>query len=159
MSLSSELQRLIASAEAGKTNDQKFMDRHMQEALAALLMWVESHDAMYQWNASEGLNGTTASTAAPTAGLLTYTAEGDLTDAANIPDAFRQNGDVTVSITGGSATAKKINGGTAPVVLTMVDGKATLTATATSTGTLILGLSAPHPASADVTDVLTITFS
>lgn len=159
MALSNELRRLIQSAELGETNDAKYVDRHAQEALAALIMWVESHDSLFQFLGAEGLNGATASTLAPAGGVLSVDVEVDLTDTLNKLDTFNQSAEVTVTMFGGSATGKKLNGGTSPVVLTMQDGKATVTASATSTGTMILHLSAPSPASLGVTDVLTITLS
>jgi hypothetical protein len=159
MALSKSLKNLLKEHQLGRNKAQKMADSRVQEALEALADWVSSHDSLFQWNAAEGLNGATASTKAPAALALSTTVEVDLTDSLNKTNTFAQNASVTVSISSGTATGKKINGGTAPIVLSMVDGKATLTASATAAGTMVLGLSAPSPAGLAVSDVLTITFS
>jgi hypothetical protein len=112
-----------------------------------------------QWNGTGGPNGTGASALAPAASVLSVDAEVWVTDTFNMRDILNQTSMVTVSITGGTATGATIDGGAGPVVLTMVDGKASVLAAATSTGTIILGLSAPSPAGLNVADVLTITLS
>lgn len=159
MALSKALRNLLAEHQAGRNKAQKMADSRVQEMIENLSDWIDSHNSLFQWNASEGLNGSTASTLAPAAGALSATVEVDLTDSLNKVNLFNQSAQVTVSITGGTAAGRAINGGSSPVVLTMVDGKASLLASATGTGTVILGLSAPSPAGLGVSDALTITFS
>lgn len=65
---------------------------------------------------------------------------------------------VTVTITGGSATGKKIDGVAGPTVYTMVDGKVTIAVSATGAGNVTLGLSASDP-SLTQTSTCTVTLS
>lgn len=72
---------------------------------------------------------------------------------------------VTVDITGGTATSKTLSAGgqTSPVdgslVVTLVGGEATVSARGTGAGTVTLGLTDSGGSGLDVSDTATVTFS
>ena len=148
MALSKALKNLFKEHQAGRRKAQKMADSRVQEALEGLLDWMMAHDAAFHLSAPT-----------PAGGARSATVTCKLEDADGVLDPWNCSSHVTLSITGGTASGKKLNGGTSPVVLTMDEGLTTALASATSTGTLILGLSAPSPAGLDATATLTITFS
>ncbi len=124
--------------------------------LALMSNWIMDHNAKMQWDASEGLNGATASTLAPASGVLSGSTDVVVTDSLDKENWLDQTSTVLCTVTG-TATGKTINGEAGPLTLTMVDGRASVEWAATSTGTIILTLSASNPSMSH--DVLTITLS
>ena len=79
-------------------------------------------------------------------------------DANDVVNTFDSVSEVTVTITGGTATTPTIDGGAGPVDVTVVDGVISVEIAAAGAGTVILGLSA-GPAGIDVSDTITVTLS
>ena len=123
--------------------------RELDEAVAELAAWRMSANTKF-W---------LTLLAVPAGGARSASVMLAVYDANSNLNTFDQSSYCTVSITGGGATGKKINGVAGPIVVHMVNGQALLTVTATSVGTLILGLSAPSPAGLAVASTATITFS
>ena len=148
MSLSNNLRNFITDMRDGILEGLFIPKRDVLSLLGNMTNWIESHSTKF-W-----LTGSV-----PATGILVAPVKLAVYDAASIQNVFDQTSSVTVSITGGGATGKKIDGVVGPTVYTMVDGEVTILASATSTGTLILGLSAPTPAGLAVASTATITFS
>ena len=148
MTLSNNLRNFIVDMRDGILEGLFIPKRDVLSLLGAMTNWVEAHSTKF-W-----LTGTV-----PGAGVLVAPVTLAVYDAANVMNGFDQTSNVLVSITGGGAAGKKIDGVVGPTRYTMVDGQVTIMASATGVGTLILGLSAPSPAGLAVASTATITFS
>ena len=148
MSLSNNLRNFIIDMRDGILEGLFIPKRDVLSLLGNMTNWIEAHSTKF-W-----LTGSV-----PAAGARTANVKLAVYDAANVQNNFDQTSYCTVSITGGGAAGRKINGGTAPIVCTMVDGEVTIEVSATGVGTVILGLSLPSPAGLAVASTATITFS
>jgi hypothetical protein len=128
MALSSEVQQMIASAEAGDTNYQLFASRETQELQLALVLWVESGDAA--WAGSAVLGPSLSFQAA---------VSGQLYNAAGQADPFNQSATLIVTATGSHSPL--VNGMSGPQTLTAVDGAFSFSLSASAAGSVSLAWS------------------
>ena len=165
MALSQILRNYIIDLKDGNLGGLHISDRDGLEMMGALLNHLESSYNLILWNSgAEGLNGTTANTAASAiADGETNIAKLVMADVNDTTNLTSQGNSVTVTVTG-TATNKTIdtgdgNGAVAgPVTVSLVDGEATLTTKADYTNgqTYIMTLSAPS-AGKTADDTYTIT--
>jgi hypothetical protein len=148
--LSSDMRNFILDLKDNKLDGLVISDREGLILMGAMLNQTEGLYKFILWNSGvEGLNGVTANTAAGVIGLAQEnTVKLAMADGSNNINGLSQGNQVTVTVSG-TATNKLIDAGdgfvAGPVVVTLVDGEATLTTKAdyATTETLILTLSAP----------------
>ena len=149
MSLSNNEREFLLNAALGKKDGPFIPKRELLDIVGNMANWITSHSTKF-W---------LTLLAVPGAGVRTAQVKLAVYDASSIQNVFDQTSYCTVSITGGGAAGKKINGVAGPLVITMVDGEATIEVSATGVGTAILGLSLPSPAGLAVASTATVTFS
>ena len=156
MPFSKDLENLIANANDGSTNGQKFGSPLFHEAFAALIFWAAESASLIQWVLDGVPHSSSAATAAPASGARSYTAGLQLGDANNNLNPWKSAQSVVITLTG-SATGALINGLPSPQTIALVDGAASVVLSGTSTGTIIATPSAPTTGAA--VGALTVTLS
>lgn len=152
MALSKELRNFISDMKDGKVDGLHISDSDGLVMLGAVLNHLEDASKFILWNSGvEGLNGTTANTAAAAIALAhTNVVKLAMADANNNINKMSQGNSVTITLTG-TAANKLIDIGdgngfvAGPVTVSLVDGEASMTVKADydTTETVILTLSAP----------------
>jgi len=149
MSLSNNLRSFIAGMRAGIMRGLFIPKRDVLTLLGNMTNWIEAHSTKF-W---------LTLLAVPAGGARTAQVKLAVYDASSVQNNMDQTSYCTVSITGGGAAGKMIDGVVGPTVYTMVDGEVTIEVSATGVGTVILGLSLPSPAGLAVASTATVTFS
>jgi adenosine/AMP kinase len=152
MPLSKELRNFVTDLKDSKIDGLHISDREGLEMMGAMLNQLEGAYKLILWNSgAEGLNGTTANTAAALIATgHTNVVKLAMADSGNTINTLSQGNQVTLTLTG-TATNKTIDIGdgagfvAGPVVVKLVDGEATVTTKAdyATTQTLVLTMSAP----------------
>jgi hypothetical protein len=153
---------LVALINAGKIvkigDDEPGDGGPTQDRTRDLEAWVLSTDTQVQFATSSS-------------GMITSSYSGThgtpvpislwVTNGIGIKDLINSLSTVQVSVTGGTASGKTINGGAGPVTVTFAKGAASASINATSAGTVTLGLSSPtHPSvTLTVTATATVTLA
>lgn len=131
------------------------------DLVARLAQWVLHNDVLVQFaEGGDGVNGVTFDNTY-TGAIAGTTVAAYVTDGDGTRSLLNDVSTVALSVSGGSASAPKINGVDGPVTLTCNNGKVSAVISASGAGTVLLALSSPTHPSVDLiaTDTATVNLS